>query len=339
MKVPELREKLSKLKKEEVVKLAVEFYKRVPKAKKEDYALDNLINNPNEKKAKVVKSKVSLFELEFEVSTFIEYAEEQYYFAPNQYVSKRERPKWRFKVKRFYKDLTNRNLQEGDLEIQSELLSKLYELMCKACGYTLFNTDNPFRSVGVTQTEFYKSVLTLMEEAEGKSALVEKGIDLIVQNYLDRETVYSGLMRQLVEALNIPDLKYDAIEKAKELTIKNGFSPSGKKSKGKSRYATTDYQQQRRHNNYTELVFRLYASLHEYEEGIKHYKKHHYQSDAEVKLYILISLLFNHKKPELICREIETGIKQGIKPRENLIKMLDYIKEKDALPKFMNYFE
>ena len=34
MKVAELREKLSKLKKEEVIRLAAEFYKLVPKIKK-----------------------------------------------------------------------------------------------------------------------------------------------------------------------------------------------------------------------------------------------------------------------------------------------------------------
>lgn len=339
MKVGELREKLNKLKKEEIIKLAVEFYKRVPKAKKEDYALDDLINNPSQKKAKVVKSTTSLFELQFDVDTFVEYAREQYYFAPNQYVSKRERPKWRFKAKRFYKELTNRNLQDGDLQVQAELLSQLYEVLCEACGIIYFNTDDPFRSVGVAQTEFYKSVLTLMEEAEGKSALVEKGIDLIIQNHLDRETLYSGLMRQLVEAINVPDLKYDAIEKTKELTTKNGFSPPVKNPKKRFSHTKRDYQQERRHNNYTELVFRLYASLHEYEEAIKYYKKHHYQSDAEVKLYILISLLFTHKKMDLVRREIETGIEQGIKPRENLMKMLDYIKEKNELPKFMNYFE
>ena len=50
MKVAELREKLSQLKKEDIIKLSVEFYKLIPKAKKEDYDLDAFINIPNKKK-------------------------------------------------------------------------------------------------------------------------------------------------------------------------------------------------------------------------------------------------------------------------------------------------
>lgn len=56
MKVGELREKLSTLKKDKIIKLASEFYKLIPKAKKEDYDLDQLILNYPLKKQKL-KSK------------------------------------------------------------------------------------------------------------------------------------------------------------------------------------------------------------------------------------------------------------------------------------------
>ncbi len=336
MKVGELREKLDKLKKEEIIKLAVEFYKLVPKAKKEDYSLDDLINNPSEKKVKATKAKVGLPEVEAEVTTFVEHVRAGYYYEYNKIVPKKERSTWRFKVKRLYKALINKNIQEGNLQVQSDLLTQLYVLMCEAAGYYHFSTTDPFQSIKVTQVEFYKTVLTFIGEAEGKMALVEKGIDLIIQNDLDRETFYSELMSELVEALDIPNLKYEAIEKARKLTAKNGFLPSAKK-KEKIVFSSSgdDFYQSERHNNYTELVFMLYMSLYEHEEAIQYYQTHHYEYNEEVKLYILISILFRYQKPDLIRREIETAIEQGIKPRQNLLSLLKHIKENDKLPKYM----
>jgi len=342
MKVGELREKLGKLKKEEVIKLAVEFYKRVPKAKREYYDLDELISNPTTKKEKTAKTTaLTLPEVEAEVTTFIEHVRAGYYYDHNKIVPRKERINWRFKVKRWYKALIGKKIKEGNLHVQADLLTQLYVLMCEAAGYYHFSTTDPFQSIGVAQVEFYKTVLTFIGEAEGKSALVEKGIDLIIQNGLDRETLYSELMLELVEALNIPDLKYEAIEKTRKLTAKNGFLPPPKEEENRKFYASSkvDFYQKERHNNYTELVFRLYMSLYEHERAIEYYKAQHYNRDEEIKLYILISLLFGYKKTDLVRREIEMGIKQGIEPRKNLIKMLEYTKEKNALPKAMNYFK
>jgi len=99
MKVGELREKLAKLKKEELIKLAAEFYKLIPKSKKEDYDLDGLINNPQQKKKTNSKASVSLETLQQTINKFIADAKEQYYLMPNRVVPKKERSTWRFKVK------------------------------------------------------------------------------------------------------------------------------------------------------------------------------------------------------------------------------------------------
>jgi hypothetical protein len=92
MKVPELREKLAKLKKDEIIKLAVEFYKLVPKSKKEDNDLDKLIENPTQPKVSIKISKdIDWNELETEINQFISDAKDQYYLAPNKIISKKER--------------------------------------------------------------------------------------------------------------------------------------------------------------------------------------------------------------------------------------------------------
>jgi len=344
MKVGELREKLAKLKKEEVIKLAVEFYKRVSKENKEYYGLDDMVDNPPKKKEKATKKTAqTLPEVEAEVTTFIEHVRAGYYFDHNKIVPRKERINWRFKVKRWYKVLISKKIKEGNLQIQADLLTQLYVLMCEAAGYHHFSTTDPFQSIGLEQTDFCKTVLTFIGEAEGKRVLADKGIDLVIKNDADANTFTSSLMDELVEALDIPDLKYEAIEKIRKLTAKNGFLPPSPKEKKKPVFLSSArrdaYRQERIHNNYSKLVFRLYMSLYEEERGIEYYKIQYYEKNEEVKLYILIDLLFEHKKMEPIRREIEKGIEQGIKPRKNLMKMLNYIKEKNELPKFMNYFE
>lgn len=340
MKVGELREKLGKLKKEEVIKLAVEFYKRVSKENKEYYGLDDMVDNPPKKQEKATKKIAqTLPEVEAEVTTFIEHVRAGYYFDHNKIVPRKERINWRFKVKRWYKALIGKKIKEGNLHVQADLLTQLYVLMCEASGYHHFSTTDPFQSIGIEQTDFCKTVLTFMGEAEGKRILADKGIDLIIKNDADANTFTSSLMDELVAALNIPDLKYEAIEKARKLTAKNGFLPPSPKEKKKPVFSFSsrrdEYQQERRHNNYTELVFRLYMSLYEEERGIEYYKIQYYRKDEEIKLYVLIRLLFEYQKPGLIRRELETAIKEGIEPRKNLLDLLEHIKENDALPKYM----
>lgn len=336
MKVAELREKLGKLKKEEVLKLAVEFYKLVPKAKKEDYDLDGLINNPTEKKSKTKRNttSLSLFEIEYQVTTFIADAKEQNYISPNRTVPKKERATWRFKVKKWYKELINTKRPDADINAQAELLKKLYELLCESCRYQYFTAHDTFQSVGIDQSVFYHSVLELLQEVEGKSALINQGIGLIVDNYLNRYTLYSTLMIELISLLDIPDLKYQGIDKAKLMIGKTNFIPTSKK-KRYSFSSNNRFEKERRNNNLTELVFRLYASLFEYDNAITFYEKNHYQRDSEIKLYILISLLLRHRQKDLILQEMEKAIADGIKPRENLLKLVEKIKTTGELPQYM----
>lgn len=339
MKIGELREQLSKLKKEEIIKIASEFYKLIPKHKKEDYQVDSFVTNPSKKKTKSAsKDKLSLLEVEKEVKFFIENAREQNYIFPNNVVPKKERPKWRFKVKRLYKELINQKRADKNLSKQAALLCELYELICESCGYQYFSGYDSFQSIGIEQTDFFTSTITLLHEAEGKANTIEKSIKLIVDNYLNRYTLYSGLMEILIATYEIPDLKYSAIEITKKLITQNGFVPKPESKKRK--YITffadnNDFKQKEKNNNLAKLGFRLYISLFEAENGIEFYKEHYYHKHDEVKLYILIDILLHNRKKDLIVTEIEKAIEQGIEPRDKLIKLLNTIKKSGKLSNYM----
>lgn len=334
MKVAELREKLAKLPKDEIIKIAVECYKLVPKAKKEDNDLDAFIENPTKKKSKqTARIEFQLYQIEADVAAFIENAKEQNYLYPNQVVSKKERPKWRFKVKRWYKELVKRNRPDKNLELQAKLLTDLYGIISDAKYYSYFSTNEPFRSVGIEQDEFFEAVMMLIEDFEGKVNFVDKGINLL---YNHGFSFYSlgYLPKAFVKLLTVPDLKYKAIEKVEKLLASNGFVPPKSDKKNVWRHNTNEYRREERNNNLTKLGFRLYASLCEYEEAITFFNKHYYDQSPEVALYVLVDLLFEEKLKDEICQVIEQAQKDGVKPRKSLITLLNTIKNDNELPAY-----
>lgn len=340
MKVGELRAKLNKMTKQELQNLAVEFYKLIPKAKKEDYDIDGMVNHPSKRAQRSKKKKnLSLIEMETEISEFILNVKAQYYLYPNRVVPKKKRSTWRFSVKAWYKELNNQKREDLDLVKQAELQHQVYELLCEACGSEYFTAYDPFQSVGVDQIAYFRSVIELIIASAGKVKMVERGISLIVNNYLNRYTLDSDLMEELIIYLDIPDLKYRAIAEAKKMIISNNYVPPKVPPKPKRvvwiSSVNENYQKRRIHNALIELVLRLHFRLFEYEEGIGYYHKNHYESSEEVKLYILIRRLFEYQLKDQIVIELENAIERGIKPRENLMSLLRQIKENDQLPQYM----
>jgi uncharacterized protein (UPF0128 family) len=109
LKVPEVRKLVKNYEKEQLEYLVTELYKILTKVQKEDNNVSALIGNPDPKDKTPVKKKeesVRPFkEIEEETGHFISNAYAQNYFIPNRSISKNERPKWRFVVKKNYKEL------------------------------------------------------------------------------------------------------------------------------------------------------------------------------------------------------------------------------------------
>jgi hypothetical protein len=338
MKVDELRAKLFNLEKPEIIKLAVEFYKLVPKAKKEINDLDALINAPTDKpvKSKDTEGVRTLDTIEDEINTFIANAKEQYYLYPNKIVSNKERPKWRFKVKAWFKELTNPKTKDFNQIQQADVLTNLYNLLCESCRYQYFSADDTFQSIGIEQEDFLKSVLQLMEQVHGKIGLAHKGVGLVINNETGPNTFTSDLMIELINALELPDYKYEALDIVNEM-LAQLMKPVvvDPKRRAISMDSIEEYRKKEKKNRLAELGFRLYASLSEYNAAIDFYKKHHFERDIEITLYILIRLLFELKQKDLIKSELEKAQEQGIKPRSALVNLLATIKSEDILPESM----
>lgn len=106
MKVQELRQMLGSAERSRVEKAFVESYKQLKKYQKEeaDILIRDILSGQSEKSG-VKKEKQSFAELEAQIETFLENAKAGNYYAPNRVIPKSQRPKWRFLVKGYIKEL------------------------------------------------------------------------------------------------------------------------------------------------------------------------------------------------------------------------------------------
>ena len=328
MLLTEVRKSLDRYKLDELKQLIVEMYKSIPKNMREDKGIDSMISDfdshrkAGEKGAK--KQTLDFNQLKKEVELFIEYANEQYYLVPNRYVHKKDRPKWRFKVKSYINDLSSVHSDSVDGKTATDLLKQLFKMLSHACGYYLFRTEDPFNSVGIEQKELLSMVLSRMVAEDISPASVKEMIDLVVSSNVDRETLTSTLIIKLIEVLKTPDLKYRAIEQCKVI-----MEETLRQKQVRKVFSQSEYYYDEKVEHTSETVFRLHAALCEFEEAADYYRKHVHRRDAEISLYLLLYLLGEYGRMDLWIREYESAINRGIKPRESLkSKYAELIKTK-----------
>ncbi len=335
MKIPELRALAGKYSKEELQYLVVELYRAMPKKLKEEKEIDKLflepgqVGNHTEQGKKTVS--VDLRTLGPEIEEFLENAYQQNYMVPNRVIPKKDRPKWRFLVKSYIRSL--QKVPAADGVKAAELLEKLYRMLCYSCCYYLFNTEDPFRSVGIEQTEIYDMVASKLLENDMSREHLRRAVELAVLDGLDRWTLPEDLFAVLLRHLKIPDTRQAAREEAEKLREEAGkkWAEQQKGRKG-SGYSRSEFWFHERNNHLTELIFHLYAHQGEFEQGIQDYKNHSMERDPEITLYRLLRLLAMYDEAGLWKQEYEKAVKKKISPRTQLQKVYQYVTVYGQLP-------
>ena len=327
MKVDELRTVLNQYDATVLKEIIVALYKKIPKSKKEDDGLDELLQNYSREKAKApVKEKpVDFYTLESDVEQFIEYAAQQYYFAPNQYVRKEKRSKWRFEVKRFIKELLTVKGEDG--EAAAGLLVGIYDMLSYGCNFYIFSTDNPFSAVGYAQTELLQIVLSKIFYNGFDETTVKTAVFLTLDSNVDRVTLHSELLTTLISILKTPEAKELALPQCVEYY--NGYdSFQAAKQAFKYTGVSNKYRKERHKNFAVELFTKIKFCLYEYDDGIAYFRKHFIENEKEVALYYLLSFLADYELNDIWIREYERACASGIKPRDSLQKKYDIRKAK-----------
>jgi hypothetical protein len=317
--------------------IITQLYKAVPKAIKEENDIDSILKDPDsltQSKSKTGREELPDIKLlQEETERFIKNAYNQNYFIPNKFVSKRDRPKWRFIVKRLYKDVLAVAGKTENLPLAAQLLEELYQLLCHSCHYTLFNAYDPFQSMGIEQEEFFRRVLALKFQIEDIDTVIKNTLLMLINNPLNRYTLHENLMEVILEFLKTPDLREKGISKCNELLEALKREPP---SKDADYNYTYKYEKQEKLNNLTEMGFLCYAQLYEYDKAISFYKKNYAEDDSEIALYILLRLLFSLNQKDYFLQEYEKALTNGITPRQSLKKMYRSIKESGKLPEYFD---
>ena len=347
MLLSEIKEVLKKYEQNDLRLLVLEMYKAMPKKLREDKDIDALLQdlqsqlNTNKNEKTSVK-QTDVMKLKVEINQFINYAYKQYYFTPNNYVRKNERPKWRFKVKAYIKDLQAVPINSENGKIATDLIENLYAMLSYACGYYIFNTEDPFRSVGIEQTELLDIVIKRKFLSGISNESVKSAISLVINSYVDRETLHSSLINLMIGNLKTASSKEIALEQC--AAIKTELEKSrpllSKKTRG---YDNSEYEYKYEYkykeiNNYlVEVVIKLYIELCEYDTAIEYFNKYHIQRDKEVSLYIILQILRGYELKDYWLREYEDAVEKSVKPRESLMKMYNYIRKNNEFPETCEY--
>jgi len=335
MIISELKELLNKYNEEELKVIITEMYKVMPKKFREEKEIDILLKeisiNNQYLKGNKKYNQVNIYDLKNEIELFIDNAYKQYYLAPNNVVHKKDRPKWRFKVKSYIKDLQEvSGIEEAG--IASVLLQKLYEMMSYGCAYYIFNTDNPFRSVGIEQKWFLDLVIKMIFVQGINKDVVKSAIELTINCTPDRDTLHSSLICVLIANLKTTGAKEIAVDQC--LQLLNELEHYKKNIKNKSWSSRDDFEYEEKANNFTEMIFRINIELCEFDEAVNFFYKNYNKINGEIKLYVLLHMIWEYKLKELWLKEYENALKKKVKPREGLTSIYNYIKENDKMPEW-----
>lgn len=319
MKVQELRKLLESAERKNIEKAFVECYKLLRKVQKEenDPMLTALLEG---RAAEATKAEAPAdFEaLAGQVADFISNANAGNYLAPNRIIPKNQRPKWRFQVKKFIKELSKVPLDNDNYEKSTKLLTDLYCLICEGCNVYLFSTDDPFRSIGWEQPDLFDLVVT-KNFADGISrAKITQLLTCAVSGGLSRESVNKDQEIVLLRHLKISDVKYMAMEEAKKLVEEKEEELAALK-----KYDRRQYELESTVNELCNMIFLITIELGESEAGVQYFFAHYKQATKEITLYCALDLAYRMGEDELWLKVYEYGLRKKIKPRDSLRRIYE----------------
>lgn len=320
MKVAEIRDLLKKYSSAELQELIVEMYKVMPKSLKEEKDIDSLLadfsRQMSAKKQKKEPEPVDMEWLTFAVPTFVEYAMNQYYFAPNRVISKKERPKWRSQVKNFLKELQRVPATGEEGIVATELIQELYKVVAYGSRYHVFNTTNTFKAVDMDSVQFSELIITRILANGFNSSTVHKAVS--VATTIDPSPIpyYSSILYTVSGLFPTVDSKLLALDQCR--VVRKEIQQRLQQVRGSG--TMLHYELGTKLDMVTGLELILHIELAEEEKAVKQFMKFYDEKNKEVKIYVLVQFLEILEKFELIKRIIADAIQQGVPVREQLLK-------------------
>lgn len=321
MLVSELRKEIEKYDKNELKNIIVELYKRIPKNKKEDYNIDEFIKDIKKNKTST-KKEISFEDLQKEIIYFLQLVDNDYYAIPNKIVSKKERSSWRFKVKRYYKDLNNILPDSENGNSATILLIEIFKRLSIGSNGLLFINWETFRALGVSQGKYYDTILKRILYNGYTKDNLEKCIDLLDVLKDPYELSYNmfWIFISNLKTINNKEISLELL--ADKVTALKVNLKGAKNSHEK--YDITENI-----NNYVECILEIYLTMNEYECAIAYFQKNYIKDNKEVKEYILLQKLEKLDLTKEWIKEYESN--NNIKFRDSIIEKYTKLKKSSSV--------
>ena len=318
MKVTELKKILADADNDLLKKSIVEVYKLLPTSKKDeaDCVIMNILGCETGKQEGGI-SEAEFNKLRDEINEFLSDAYARYYFIPNRIIPKKERPKWRFLIKKYVKELDKISNDSPFYREATQMLIDIYKLMCHGCNYYIFSSTNPFKSSGISQYELYNMFAKRLLSGEYND---DELLDLIVcasSGGLSDTSLYFSQQTALVGNLKTPSELYNLLNLTKNL-VEGKTEIKGVNNKGLDSYV---YEENI--NNLCDLALITQIKLNQYDEGIEYFFKNCRYYDKEIILYHGLDVIswFTDDDKDLWLKFYDYGVKKRkIKPREDLLE-------------------
>ena len=323
MKIDELRRLLQAANRENLEKAFAESYKQLRKAQKEeiDQVLTDILEGKTAEKENKKEKPLEFEGLKGQIEFFIENAKAQNYFAPNRVIPKNQRPKWRFMVKNFIKELEKIPPDSEKFDESVQLLDQLYALICLACNVYLFSTDDPFRSIGWEQNQLFALLAKRTFETGYSRENISRLLLRASTGGLSRESLHIQQEMALAALLRTSDVRTAAIEEAEELV--DGWE---EKLKTLKQYDRGRYELEENIDELGAVILMLSAALEEWKKGIDYYFKHSKRQNREVTLYCALKVFWYIDRNDLWIKTYEYGLRKKIEPRDELTRRYEELK-------------
>jgi hypothetical protein len=294
---------------------------------RDEQGIDALIldRGAEQRQAKISKS-ADMKSISAETEEFLSNAHNQYYYVPNNIVPKRERPGWRFTARRLFKELNQLAGEPEHTAEAAELLKRLYEMLCYSCEYILFSAYDPFESVGISQSDFFHALLTAKRKIEQPRDFVRNAILLVVNNSLNRYTLYEGLLEMVVSFLDTTDLKESAIEICDAIRADVIHDRQGDQKANTNEL--TAFQKKEWIQNLAIMGWMCFMALNMPNESVSYFRKYYVEKNPEITLYVLLRMIEHHHDWELWLKTYQDAVDGGVRPREELQRLYKEIREK-----------
>ncbi|MDE7272768.1 MAG: hypothetical protein K2N95_06845 [Lachnospiraceae bacterium] len=318
MKVQELRQLMEAADMEHLMKAFAESYKHLRKEQKEeiDPVIVDILKGNTVVKKKTEEIVVEFEDLEQEIEDFARNAYAQNYVAPNRVIPKNQRPKWRFMVKKFIKELEKIPLEDSNYAKAVKLLTDIYALICDSCIRYMFSTEDPFRSIGWEQAALFELVVRKTFSTDYTREEFSRLLLLAAGSGLSIDTLRISQQIILIDGLKTRAALEPAAEEVQKM-----IEERAEKLKGLKKYDNRRHGLESDINELCDLFLLLSAALAELDRGVEYYFSHYKRDSEESTLYHALNLIDRMEEDELWIQVYEYGMKHKI-------KLADYMQTK-----------